>query len=68
MLTSFQRGNFGLEAPLAALLRLKAADFPEQCGHFPQQQRPKSLDGAAFRWKFRPKAARDTSPRRGEGA
>ena len=50
----------GPDVPLAALFRLKAADLPEQDGHFPEQQRPKPLGGAALGWKFRPKAARDT--------
>jgi hypothetical protein len=49
---------------LAALFRPKAADFPEQGGHFPEQQRPKLLGGAALGWKFRPNAARDKSPSR----
>ena len=44
----------------AALFRLKAADFPDQGGHFPEQQRPKLLGSAVLGWKFRPNAARDT--------
>jgi hypothetical protein len=46
---------------LAAFFRLKAADFPEQRGHFPGQQRPKPPGDAALGWKFRPKAPRDTA-------
>jgi hypothetical protein len=53
------RASEGRTPPLAALFRLKAADFPEQGGHFPEYQRPKLLAGAALGWKFRPKAARD---------
>ena len=49
----------GPEAPLAALFRLKAADFPDQGGHFPEQQRRKLLGSAVLGWKFRPNAARD---------
>jgi len=49
----------GPEALLAALFRLKAADFPDQGGHFPEQQRPKLLGSAVLGWKFRPNAARD---------
>ena len=33
----------GPNARCAALFRLKAADFPEQYGHFPEQWRPKLL-------------------------
>ena len=44
---------------MAALFRLKAADFPDQGGHFPEQQRLKLLGSAVLGWKFRPNAARD---------
>jgi hypothetical protein len=44
---------------LAALFRLKAADFPDQGGHFPEQQWLKLLGSAVLGWKFRPNAARD---------
>ena len=49
----------GPEALLAALFRLKAADFRSKGGHFPEQQRPKLLGGAALGWIFRPNSARD---------
>lgn len=53
-------------------MRQRAGDrcgciFPAQGGHFPEQQRSKPLGGAALCWKFRPKAARDTSERVSHG-
>jgi len=49
----------GPEGPMVALFRLKAADFRSKGGHFPEQQRPKLLGGAALGWIFRPNSARD---------